>query len=170
MGRRRAIALVIVSVWIGWTLFMWYAATRSFRAASEIWQKPQPEVARLLKPLGESASVELLHHFAAEVNAADFRAYGLAQILLGIALALLLWWQTPRDTAAFVITCVMLALVVILAAIIAPEIASVGRRVDFNASPKDMAHFWALHGAYTGLDGAKLLAAVFLAVRWILMA
>ena len=170
MGRRQALALVIVSVWIGWTLFMWFAATRSFRTASRVWQKPQPEFAQLMKPLGENASLTVLRHFAGQVNATNFRAYGLAQIVLGILLLLLLWSQKPHDVASLVLACVMLVLVVILAAFIAPRIASLGSALDFKPSPDLTASFWTLHGAYTGLDGAKLVAGIVLVVRWILMA
>ncbi|MGH9342609.1 MAG: hypothetical protein ACRD19_02425 [Terriglobia bacterium] len=167
MHRRQAIALFIVSLWIGWTLFMWFAATRSFRTATRMWQKPQPELAQLLKPLGENASLTVLRRFAGEVNATDFRAYGLAQVILGALLLLLLLWQRPRDNTALALVGVMLVLVFILALFIAPEIASLGRTLDFNPSPDRMAQFWTLHGAYTGLDGVKLLAGVVLAARWI---
>ena len=173
MGRRQAIALFIVSVWIGWTLFMWFAVTRSFRTANRIWQKPEPAFAQLLKPLNENASLKVLRHFAAQVNATYFRAYGLAQIFLGIVLILILWWRAPRDTrdtTAIVVACVMLGLVLILAVFVAPEIASLGRTLDFNPSAEITARFWTFHGAYTGLDGVKLLAGIVLVVRWVLMA
>lgn len=162
--RRHAIALFMVSLWIGWTLFMWFAATRSFRAATRMWQKPDPALAVLLKPLG-GESLALLQRFAGEVNAADFKAYGVAQIILGAALLLLLLTGRPRDNTAVVITCAMLVLVLILAAFIAPAVGSVGRII--NPSPAEQARFWTLHGAYIGLDGAKLLGAVVLAARWV---
>lgn len=167
MRRKQAIMLFIVSLWIGWTLFMWFAATRSFRTAERMWQKPQPELAQLLKPLGENASLTALHFVAGEINATDFRAYSEAQIILGIVLVLLLLWQQPRDNTSLVLVGAMLVLVLILALFIAPEIAALGRSLDINPSPSQTAKFWTLHGAYTGLDGAKLLAAIVLAVRWI---
>lgn len=167
MRRRQAIALFFVSLWIGWTLFMWFAATRSFRTAERMWQKPQPELAQLLKPLGENASLTALHLVAGEINATDFRAYGVAQIILGAALLLILLTQRPRDNTALVLVGAMIVLVLILALFIAPEIASLGRSLDFNPSASQTAKFWTLHGAYTGVDGAKLLAALVLAVRWI---
>lgn len=171
MSRKRAIGLFIVSVWIGWTLFMWFAATRSFRTAERVWHKPQPEFARLLKPLGASQSLTVLRHLAGQVNATYFRAYGLAQIALGIILLLILWSQRPHDVASLVLASVMLVLVVVLAAFIAPRIGSLGSTLDFNPqAPALSARFWALHGIYTGLDGAKLAAGIVIVVRWILMA
>lgn len=170
MSQRQAIALALVSVWIGWTLFMWFAATRSFRTVDRVLSKPQPQFALILKPLGQNASRVALRHFASQVNATYFRTYGLAQILLGVAVAILLGWQTPRDNAGFVLACVMLAIVVVLAAAVAPQIASIGKILDFNPPQEAMRHFWTLHGVYTGLDGIKLLLGIALVVRWLVMA
>lgn len=169
MHRKQAIALVLVSVWIGWTLFMWFAATRSFRTASRVFQNPGPQFEQVLRPLSGSSALTVLRHFADEVNATYFRAYGLAQIVLGVIIVLLLSWQTPRDAAGLALAGVMLALVLILALWIAPQIASLGRSLDFSPSSAQASHFWMLHGAYTGLDSVKLLAGIVLAVRWILM-
>lgn len=170
MSRRQASALALVSIWIAWTLFMWFAATRSFRTADRMLGHPPPQFAQILKPLGQGASRVVLRYFASEVNATYFRTYGLAQILLGLAVAVLLGWQTPRDNTGFVLVCVMLAIAVILALIVAPQIASLGSALAINPSPAAMPRFWTLHEAYTGLDGIKLLLGITLVVRWLLMA
>ncbi len=170
MSQRQAIALVLVSAWIGWTLFMWFAATRSFRTVDQALSKPQPQFAATLKPLGQDASRVVLRYFASQVNATYFRAYGLAQIVLGAAVAILIGWQAPRDNVGFLLVCVMLAIALVLAAAVAPQIASIGRVLDFSPSAAATRRFWTLHGAYTGLDGVKLLLGIVLVVRWVLMA
>ncbi|MGH9355180.1 MAG: hypothetical protein ACRD10_03535 [Terriglobia bacterium] len=161
--------MALVSVWVAWTLFMWFAATRSFRTAGRMLSHPQPQLAQVLKPLGQDASRVVLRYFASQVNAAYFRAYGLAQIFLGVVVAILVGWCTPRDHTGFVLVCVMLAIAVILALIVAPQIASLGSALVINPSPAAMPRFWMLHGAYTGLDGIKLLLGITLVVRWLLM-
>ena len=170
MSRRRALALALVSVWIAWTLFMWFAATRSFRTVDRVLTHPEPQFAQMLKPLGHDASRAVLGYFASEVNATTFRAYGMAQILLGLAVAVLLGLQTPRDNTSFVLICVMLAVTLILAVVVAPQIASLGKTLDINPSPAAIPRFWMLHGVYTGLDGIKLLLGIAVVVRWLLMA
>ena len=170
MSRRQVLALALVSVWVAWTLFMWFAATRSFRTAGRILVHSQPQFAQILEPLGQNASRVVLRYFASQVNAAYFRTYGLAQMLLGVAVAILLGWRAPRGQIAFVLVCVMLAIALILALIIAPQIASLGSALVINPSPAAMPRFWMLHGAYTGLDGIKLLIGITLVVRWVLMA
>jgi len=170
MSQRQALALALVSVWIGWTLFMWFAATRSFRTADRVLAKPGPQFAQILKPLGQESSRVVLRYFASQVNATYFRAYGWAQVLLGVAVAVLLGWLAPRDNTGFVLVCVMLAVTLILAVAVEPQIVALGKTLDFNPSPAAVSRFWMLHGAYTGLDGVKLLLGITLVVRWLLIA
>jgi|SRR5579875_1536729 len=169
MSQRQALALTLVSVWIGWTLFMWFAATRSFRTADRVLTNPGPQFAQILKPLGQDSSRVAFRYFASQVNATYFRAYGLAQALLGVAVAVLLGWQTPRDNISFALVCVMLAITLILAVAVEPQIVALGKTLDFNPVPTAVSRFWMLHGAYTGLDGVKLLLGIAIVVRWLLI-
>ena len=64
----------------------------------------------------------------------------------------------------------MLVLAVIVTVVLTPLITSVGRSIDFlprNPPPPVMPRFWMLHGAFTSLDGIKLLAGIGLLVRWV---
>lgn len=168
MGKRQAFAISLVSIWVAWTLFMWFAATRSFRTVDRVMAKPQAAFAQTIQPL--SSPRKVLRYFASEVNATYFRAYGLAQIALAIVMLLFLGWLMPQDRLAFVLVAVMLALVVVLALLIAPRINHLGAVLSFNPSSSAAPRFWMLHGAYTALDGAKLLAGIVLLIRWIVTA
>jgi hypothetical protein len=163
-------AITLLGVWLGWTIFMWFAATRTFRTVDRVLNSPNPQLAAATQPLGHDETRVVLRHLASEINRTFFGTYGVAQIVLGVALLLLIWRQTPRDTLAMVLAGVMLALVVILTVAITPQIIALGRRIDFlprNPEPAVMPRFWMLHGAFTGLDGVKLLAGLVLLVRWI---
>ena len=171
MGRTRALGIAILSLWLGWTLFMWLAATRSFRTVDRVLSRPDPEFSKAVQPLGPDPTRVVLRHLASEINRTLFGAYGLAQILLGALLLLLLWRQTPRDTLGFAVAWVMFGLAVVLTFFIQPRIVSIGRSIDFvprHPAPPVMPRFWMLHGAFTGLDGVKCLAGLGLLVRWIL--
>jgi len=171
MTRTQALAIAIVSLWIGLTLAMWFVATRSFRTVDRLLSQPGPEFARTMQPLGPDQSRVMLRHLASEINRTSFGAYGWAQVLLGVFLALLLWRQTPRDSVGFAVAWVMLGLAVILTFFIQPWIVSIGRSIDFvprQPAPPAMPRFWMLHGAFTGLDGIKCLAGLGLLLRWIL--
>ena len=165
------VAIALLGMWLGWTVFMWFAATRTFRTVDRVLNSPNRQFAAATQPLGHDETRVVLRHLASEINRTFFGAYGVAQILLGIVLLILIWRQTPRDTLALVLASVMLGLVLILTSVITPQIISLGRSIDFlprNPEPAVMPRFWMLHGAFTGLDGVKLLAGLVLLARWII--
>lgn len=161
----------VLGVWIGITLFMWFAAGKSFSTVDRLLQSQNPQFVSITKALTPADTRELLRNVAAEINRTLFGVYGWAQMVLGAILLALLLRQTPRDSFAIAITCTMLIFVLILTLVITPQILIVGRRLDFvprNPAPPEMAHFGMLHGAYTSLDGIKLLAGLGLLVRRIM--
>jgi Domain of unknown function (DUF4149) len=170
MGRNQTMAIAILGIWIGITLFMWFAAGRSFATVERVLLSQNPQYLKITKSLSPTATRELMRHLASEINRTFFTAYGWAQVTLGIALLFLLIRQTPRDVTGLAITGAMLAIVLILTLVITPQIIALGRSIDFvprNPPPPEMGRFGILHGAYTGLDGLKLLAGLTLLVRWI---
>ena len=166
----QAIAMILIGVWVGWTLFMWFAATRSFRTVDDILSSSNPQLDETAKPLTPERTRLLLRHCASEINRTYFRAYGWAQVVLGLGVVILLWRATPRDTFSLTVAGVMLGLVLLLTFLVTPQIITIGRNIDFvprTPPPPAMPRFWMLHGAFTGLDGAKLLAGLVLLGRWI---
>jgi hypothetical protein len=173
MTRTHTLSIAIVGVWIGWTLFMWFLAGRSFATVDRVMQGSNPAFSQLTKPLSPEQTREVLRHLASEINRTIFGAYGWGQMVLGALLLFLLSRQTPRDTTAIVLAASMLVLVIVLAVVITPQIITIGRSIDFvprNPPPPEFRRFWMLHGAFTGLDGLKLLAGLVLLGRWVFKA
>jgi len=167
------IKVAILSAWLTLTPLMWFAATESFSTADRVLRAANPQFTEATKGLAEGQARVALRHLASEINRTYFWGYGLAQAVLGGVLLLLIWHETPRDSLGFGVVCTMLGLVVILTLIVTPMIISLGRSIDFvprNPPPPVMPRFWALHGAFTGLDGVKFLAGLGLLVRWIVRA
>jgi hypothetical protein len=163
-------AIAILSAWVAATLFMWFAATRSFSTVDRVLRQPGAQFAETTKSLTPDQTRMVLRHLASEINRTLFWGYGVAQIVLGVVLLFLLWRQTPRDNVGLGIACGMLALALVLTLVITPLLVRIGRMIDFaprNPPPPVMPRFWALHGAFTGLDGVKLLAGLGLLIRWI---
>ena len=163
--------VAILSAWITLTPLMWFAATKSFSTVDRVLRTADPRFKEATKGMTEGQARVVMRYAASEINRAYFWGYGLAQAVLGAVLLLLLWRETPRDSLGFGVVCGMLALVLILTLVLTPMIVSLGRSIDFvprNPPPPIMPRFWALHGAFTGLDGVKFLAGLGLLIRWIL--
>ncbi len=170
MGKNRMLAAIILSAWVAMTLCRWYAAIGSFGAIRRVLEGANPQLAETTKSLSPGQARLVLRHAASEINRTYFRAYGWAQLALGLALLIVLFRQAPRDTAALVVTGAMLALVAGLTLYVTPEIVALGRKIDFvprDPAPPEMARFRVLHGAFTGLDGVKLAAGLGLLARWV---
>ncbi len=110
MGRTHLLATAILGMWLGWTLAMWFAATRSFRTVDRVLGEPTSELRQALAPLGHEQARTVLRHLASEINRTYFGAYGWAQILLGAILLALLWYEARRATLGVVLAGVMLGL------------------------------------------------------------
>jgi hypothetical protein len=165
--------VAILSAWLILTPVMWFVATKSFSTVDNVLGTANPQFNEATKGMAEGQTRVVLRHLASEINRSFFWGYGFAQVVLGGVLFLLLWRATPRNTLGFGVVCFMLGLVLILTFVLTPMIVSLGRSIDFvprNPPPPIMPRFWALHGAFTGLDGVKFLAGLGLLVRWILSA
>ncbi len=163
--------VAILSAWLTLTPLMWFAATRSFATVDRVLRTANPRFLEATKGIAEGQTRAVLRHVASEINRAYFWGYGLAQAVLGAALFLILWRERPRDSLGLGVVCTMLGLVLILTLVLTPMIVSLGRSIDFvprNPPPPVMPRFWALHGAFTGLDGVKFLAGMGLLICWIL--
>ena len=168
--RIHALAIVVLTLWIGWTLFMWFAATRSFRTVDEVLKSPPAQFSSDVQGQRPEQTREVLRYLASEINRTYFQAYGWGQIVLGAALLLLLAWKTPRNHLELAVAALMLFIVVILTLGVMPQIISLGRNIDFlprTPPPPGYQRFWKLHMMFTGLDGAKLLGGIILLVRLI---
>ncbi|HEV2177624.1 MAG TPA: DUF4149 domain-containing protein [Terriglobia bacterium] len=170
MTRTSLISIALLSAWLAITLCMWFVATRSFRNVDRVLSRPSGQFEQMVQTLSQDRARASLRFVASELNRTLFRAYGFAQIALGALLFILVWRATTRDTTALALAGVMLALALVLTFVIQPQIVALGRTLDFlprTPAPPQMSRFWMLHGAFTGLDGAKLLAGAVLLVRWV---
>ncbi len=164
------IVVALLSAWLALTVCMWYAATGSFGAVRRALESSNPQLAETAKPLSADQTRLVMRHAASEINRTYFRAYGWAQLALGLGLLVLLVRQSSRDSAALFVVGAMLVIVVPLTLYVTPEIIALGRKIDFvprDPAPPEMARFRMLHGAFTALDGLRMLAGMGLLVRWI---
>ncbi len=171
MERTRLLALAVLSAWVAITVAVWFAASGSFRTVAQVLQRSDPQLADAAKTMSADQTRVVLRYLTSEINRTYFRAYGWAQLVFGVLLFVLMLRHTPRNTTDLAIAGAMLTLAAVLTLYITPEIVALGRQIDFvprDPAPPEMARFRAFHGAFTGLDGAKLLAGLVLLGRWVL--
>lgn len=165
------LAVVLLSAWVATTVCMWFAASGSFATVNRVLRESSSQFTDAAKPLSADQTRVVLRYLTSEINRTYFRVYGWAQLALGAILLGLLLRSAPRDTLNLALAGGMLAVAAVLTLYITPEIVALGRQIDFvprDPAPPEMARFRTLHGAFTGLDGAKLVAGLVLLGRWVL--
>jgi hypothetical protein len=162
----KSLALLLLGAWLAGSLIMFFVATQNFRTVDRILTQPGAEAAGPLGAVPAAALRPLLRHLASELNRLYFFAWGIVQIVLGLAVLALVF----RDRTPMILAASMLLLAAGLALFVTPQITEIGRELDFvsrnplpPASAPLMAQFWKLHAAFTGLDGVKIVLGFFLA-------
>ena len=87
--------VAILSAWLILTPVMWFAATKSFSTVDRVLGTANIQFDEATKGMAEGQTRVVLRHLASEINRSFFWGYGLAQIVLGGALVLLLWRDNP---------------------------------------------------------------------------
>jgi hypothetical protein len=132
--------LVVTGFWLGLLAASWVMATVNFRTVDHVLGPgARPEMAGRLAALSAEERRVVLRHLVAEINRAMFRAWAVAQIVLGGVALAAAWRMTglPR-----ILTGAALLLVLVLLVVLTPEMAQ---------------RFGALHGAYVGADLVKAI-------------
>jgi uncharacterized protein DUF4149 len=170
MTRSQTIAVALLGMWLGWTLFMFFVAGVSFSTVERVLRNPAQPLSQATQPLSADQTRSLFRYFAAELNRRVFAAYGWAQIVLGTVLLWILTRQDPRDAVSLALAGALLSMAVILGLVVTPQINEFGRRLDFlprNPPPPGYAHFRSLHRGYTILDTTKFFVGIALLARWL---
>jgi len=166
---KRRLAILLMAVWITGTVWMAVAATENFYTIDRLFAAHNPAFSAVVEKLGTSDSNFLLRYLSSELNRLFFQVWGLVQIGVGI-LALWCVVSLRKATKAKWMIVSMLAITLLFAAIITPEIVSVGRELDFvprNPAPPALRTFGLLHAGYTVLDGIKLILGIIVTVHLI---
>src|SRR5438876_4916594 len=76
LTRNQTIAAVLLGIWLGWTVFMFFVAGVSFTTAERVFRNPNPALSQATQALSMKGTRSLFRYFAAELNRRVFAAYG----------------------------------------------------------------------------------------------
>jgi hypothetical protein len=157
------VLLVLIGIWIGFLAASWAIAPATFKTADRVLADAR--LAQRLAPVPEAGRRDALRHLAAELNRWMFEWWGVAQLVLGVLVAVLAW---RLGGASRWLALAALAIVAGQAFVLVPMIRDLGRTADFMPRPlppEIAGRFGALHGAYAAVDLAK--AAVVALLAWL---
>ena len=130
---------------------------RNFDAVDTVLSSPPEQANKILRTLGPDHARRLLRYTAGVENADTFETWEDVQLVLGLLIAVVLFLGSSTR-AMSPVPVVMVLLVVFLHFKITPELAWLGRSLEFM-SPSDpsvsQAQFWRLHRIYEILETVK---------------
>jgi hypothetical protein len=151
------IAAFLLGAWILGSLFMMFVATQNFRTVDRVLTSAPPQAEQMIQALGQDRARNLLRYLAGEENQLFFNSWEAAQLILGAALAGVLFFGAHNKLLAG-----LAAGLLILTAFqhfqVTPEMIALSRSIDVQSTPPNQ--FWRLHAIYGGIEVLKLLLAL----------
>ena len=164
MSTRRFV-IFLLGVWLGGSAFMYVVATHNLESVDRVLGSPPAAAAKLIESLGPESARLLLRHHSSELNRVYFENWGLAQMVLGVAVFGMLLFGTREGKWPVVVSIVMLVTVALMRFILTPDLVNFGRQLDFatkQAGVAEHARFVAVHRAYGVAEIAKCGLGLFL--------
>lgn len=166
MTQIQRLAVLVLGLWLGAGIFADIAVTRNFNTVERFLSNPgDASTASQIDAVGRERERQILRRNAAEENNGIFHDWERAELAIGIALIALL--ALDRAGAAnLAIAGAMMAVVSVQALALSPRIAALGRLIPAMAPGNPaVAHFWTMHGIYSGSEILKLLLGFALSFR-----
>lgn len=164
---KRRLAIFFLAVWLTGTVLMAIVATENFWTIDRLFAaRANPAFVAAVEKMGDEEARALVHYYSSELNRLYFQVWGLAETGIGI-FVLRCIVALPKSSKAKWMVVSMLGITLVFAALITPQIVSVGRALDFVArdpAPPELRTFGLLHAVYTVLDGIKLILGILVAL------
>jgi len=152
------IASFFLGLWLGSALLVAWVSRENLRVVDRTLASPNPAAVPALRSLGAGAR-PLFRYQASEQNRILMETWGSSQLVAGIALFFFLLFATREGKLSLLLGLLMIAAVVMQRFLLIPEIASLGRTLDFVADTLREAD----DNRLRVLDGGYFLAE---AVKW----
>lgn len=150
-------AIFFLGAWLAASLFMIFVAVGAFRGL-----RPENlrEADQVYAEIPAAERPVKLKYIASELNRFYFTGYGYAQVALGLGACLCFAASARGGKAVGGMLFLSLALALVFAFYINPEIIPLGRQIDFmprDPKPPEVLRFDKLHKASEMIEGLKIL-------------
>jgi len=151
------IAAFLLGAWILGSLFMMFVATQNFQTVDRVLASAPPQAEQMIQTLGPARARDLLRYLAGEENQLFFVSWETAQLIVGVALAGVLFFGAHSRWLAGLAACL-----VVLTAFqhfqVTREMIALSQSIDVQGAPPGQ--FWRLHAVYGGIEVLKLALAL----------
>jgi hypothetical protein len=162
----KRLACLLLGAWIAASLFMSWIATENFRSVDRMLHDPTAGAIAQMKQFGYDSVRQLLRYQVGELNRFYFYHWEMAQMAIGLLLFSILLFGTDAGKYTLALPLLMLLLVALAHWAITPNVASMGKSLDFLPASEHLreeVRFRTFHQAYGGVEILKLILGIVLA-------
>jgi hypothetical protein len=157
MSTRRLLAFLL-GVWLGGSLFVFVAAREGAHSPDQVLGSPSLAVAKIAESIGHETVRMLLLHQASELTRHYLDLWGMAQLIVGLAVFAILLFATREGKWLISVSLAMLLLAALMRFLLTPDLVNYGRQLDFAvaaARAAEQARFTAVQRAYSFAELVK---------------
>ena len=150
----------LLGAWLGCSVFMALVVLQNLHASGLVMNSPVEPVTRMIKTLGQDQMTLLLRHQAAQQTRNLYYVWEQAQIVLGLAMGVCLYFATQKRMFSLVLCGIMLSLVMFQFWAVTPELGYRGREMDFPTGgdvSSGMVRVLLLYQVLVATEGLKLI-------------
>lgn len=150
MSTRRLVAFLL-GIWLGGSLLVFAVASEGSRSPDQVLASPSLAVVKIVESIGHDAARMLLQHQASELNRHYLETWGVAQLIIGLAVFATLLFATREGKWLVTVSLVMLLLAALMRYLLTPDLVNYGRQLDFAvqaAKTAEQTRFAAVSRAY----------------------
>ncbi len=167
----RRLAVFLLGLWLGCTLFMGWVAMHDMASADETMKLTDRQFQREVKEVGFERVKVLLRFEAAELNRHYIYYWGWAQLLLALLVLVILLDATSGNRFTLIVMTAILLVLLVQHFLVQPAVVELGRGLDFvmtDQMPEERRAFRTYFNYSAALDAIKLGLLIVLAVRMML--
>lgn len=156
----RRLAVFLLGIWLGCSLFMVWVATHNLRSVDTVVKQTDAQLQREIKDIGYDRVRTLMRFEAAELNRHYFYYWGWIQLLWGVITGLVLLNATSGNRFTMLMMVAIFLILLLQHFLVSPAIVEMGRGFDF--APADQMQderraFSTYHAYYSSMEAIKLL-------------
>lgn len=167
MLQYRRVSAILLGIWLGAGIFADVAVTQNFQTVDRFLATPgSTRTAIELKETGKARERLILRRNAGEENNFLFENWERAEMMLGLALLMTLFFGERPNKLMLSAALAMWLIVGAQHFLLSPEVTEMGRKMaDLPNDAALSGRFWLFHGIYSGSEILKLLVGFALSIR-----
>lgn len=160
--------MLLLGIWLGAGLFMTWVSSDNFDSVDRALKASSKMGEQAVNDIGFERARVFLRYHSSEQNRNYFRQWGLAQLVIGVFLLIVVLFATNANKLMTALAAGLFAISALQYFLVTPRIIDLGRALDFanvDEMRDERRGFWNYHRAYSYMELGKFAMMLLVAGR-----